>query len=80
MIALASRDSSSHQACEIKHAADEICRAQSKKVGHAFQQRVNEIDGYKEREKNEKGTMIPIIMRFVVDDHLNVAFSRKEEK
>lgn len=36
MIALVSRDRSSHQACEIKHAADEICRSQGKKVWNAF--------------------------------------------
>jgi hypothetical protein len=36
MIALISRDCSSHQACEIKHATGKICRSQGKKMRHAF--------------------------------------------
>jgi hypothetical protein len=36
MIALVSRDRSSHQACEIKRATNEICRSQGKKMRHAF--------------------------------------------
>ena len=36
MVALTARDSGSHQACEIKHAADEICRSQRQKMRHTF--------------------------------------------
>ena len=78
MITLVSRDRSSDQACEIKRAADEICRPQGKKVRNAFQQRVNNVDWYKECEKNEEGTMIRVIVRLVIDGSVNIAFPRKQ--
>jgi hypothetical protein len=50
----------------------------ARKCGTPSQQRLNNVDWYKEREKNEEGTMIRVIVRFVIDDSVNIAFPRKQ--
>jgi hypothetical protein len=78
VVALASRDSCGNQAGKIKSAAHEVYGSQGKKVRQAFQQRVENVDWYKECEQNEESTMIGLIVRFVIDGFVHIAFTRKE--
>ena len=44
----------------------------------AFEQRVSDIDRRKESEQDEKGAMVRVVMRFVVNGKIDIAFSRKK--
>ena len=58
VIAFVARDRSRYQAGEINRAADNILRSQFKKVWDALEQGINEIDGRKQAEKDEKRAVV----------------------
>ena len=78
VIALITRDCSSHQAGEIEQATGEVCWSQGKKVRDAFQQRINNIDRRKQPEKDKERAMIRIVVRLVIDGTIDVAFPWKQ--
>ena len=78
VIALVTRDCSSHQTDEIEHATSEVYWSQGKKVRDAFQQRINNIDRRKQPEKDKERAVIRIVVRLVIDGTIDVAFPRKQ--
>jgi hypothetical protein len=67
VIAFVSRDRSGNQTHEKKRIADDVLRSQLKKMGDAFEKRVNDIDWSEHSEEDEEGAMVSVIVRFIVN-------------